>query len=154
MAIMASLTAEEIRVLGCLLEKAVTTPDQYPLTLNALTLACNQKSSREPIMALEQGSVERTARGLGEKHLVSAAEGKNGVIKYAQRFCNTLLSDLKFDAAQYAVLCVLLLRGAQTPGELRARSARLHSFDDNEAVKATGIPSMWFCDSLSISPPW
>ena len=129
------LTPEEIRVIGCLLEKAVTTPDQYPLTLNALTLACNQKSSREPVMSLEQGKVERTARELGEKHLVSISEGKNGVNKYAQRLCNTLLSSLKLSAAEYAVLCVLLLRGPQTPGELRTRSARLHTFDDNEDVK-------------------
>ena len=136
MGIVASLALEEIRVIGCLLEKAVTTPDQYPLTLNALTLACNQKSSREPMMSLEQGVVERTARALEEKHLISVTEGKNGVRKYAQRLCNTLLSSLKFDAAEYAVLCLLLLRGAQTPGELRTRSGRLHSFADNEEVKA------------------
>ena len=135
-ALAAALTLEEIRVIGCLLEKAVTTPDQYPLTINALTLACNQKSSREPVMSMEQGMVERTARALEDKHLVSITEGKNGVSKFAQRLCNTLLSSLKFDAAEYAVLCLLLLRGAQTPGELRARSARLHTFDDNEDVKA------------------
>jgi uncharacterized protein YceH (UPF0502 family) len=136
MGITVPLTPEEIRVVGCLLEKAITTPDQHPLTLNALTLACNQKSSREPVMSLEQGSVERTARQLSEKHLISVTEGKNGVNKYAQRLCNTLLSSLKFSAAEYAVLCLLMLRGPQTPGELRARSGRLHTFDDNEDVKA------------------
>jgi uncharacterized protein YceH (UPF0502 family) len=136
MTITTALTVEEIRVIGSLLEKAVTTPDQYPLTINALTLACNQKSSREPVMSMEQGMVERTARALEDKHLISITEGKNGVSKFAQRLCNTLLSSLKFDAAEYAVLCVLLLRGAQTPGELRARGARLHAFDDNEDVKA------------------
>ena len=130
-----TLSGEEIRVIGCLLEKAVTTPDQYPLTLNAVTLACNQKSSREPVMNLVPGVVERTLRMLEEKHLISRSEGKNGISKYSQRFCNTLLSDRKFDSAQYAVLCLLLLRGAQTPGELRARSARMHSFDENDAVK-------------------
>ena len=135
MGITVPLTVEEVRVIGCLLEKAVTTPDQYPLTLNALTNACNQKSSREPVMSLEQGTIERTARELGEKHLVSITEGKNGVNKYAQRLCNTLLASLKFNAAEYAVLCLLLLRGPQTPGELRARSGRLHSFDDNDNVK-------------------
>ena len=87
-------------------------------------------------MSLAQGTVERTARELAEKHLISVTEGKNGVLKYAQRLCNTLLSSLKFNAPEYAVLCVLLLRGAQTPGELRARSARLHEFADNDAVKA------------------
>jgi uncharacterized protein YceH (UPF0502 family) len=136
MAITAPLTSEEIRVLGALLEKAVTTPDQYPLTLNALTNACNQKSSRDPVMSLDQGAVERTARQLTEKHLVSVSEGKNGVSKYTQRLCNTLLADLKLSSAQYAVLCVLMLRGAQTPGELRTRCTRLHQFDDNEAVKS------------------
>ena len=119
------------------LEKAVTTPDQYPLTLNALTLACNQKTSREPVMVLEQGAVERTTRELIEKHLVSVTESKNGVSKFSQRLCNTLLSSLNFSPGEYAVLCLLLLRGPQTPGELRARSARLHTFDSNDDVKAT-----------------
>lgn len=132
-----SLTPEEIRVIGCLLEKAVTTPDQYPLTLNALTNACNQKSSRDPVMSLDQGMVERTARQLEEKTLISSNPGKSNVTKYTQRLCNTLLSELQFDEAEYAVITLLLLRGAQTPGELRSRSGRLHTFDDNEAVKAT-----------------
>lgn len=136
MAITAPLNNEEIRVLGSLLEKAVTTPDQYPLTLNALINACNQKSSRDPIMSLDQGTVECTARQLGEKHLVSITEGKNGVSKYTQRLCNTLLADVKLSTAEYAVLCVLMLRGAQTPGELRTRCTRLHEFDDNDAVKS------------------
>jgi len=136
MGINISLTPEEIRVVGCLLEKAVTTPNQYPLTLSALTLACNQKSSREPVMSLEQGMVARTARGLEEKHVISIGEGKNNVSKYSQRLCNTLLSNFKLSAPEYAVLCLLLLRGPQTPGELRARSGRLHTFDDNEDVKA------------------
>ena len=135
MGITVPLSPEEIRVVGCLLEKAITTPDQYPLTLNALALACNQKSSRDPVMSLDQGTIERTARLLGEKHLISVTEGKNGVNKYAQRLCNTLLSSLKFSAAEYAVLCLLMLRGPQTPGELRARSGRLHAFDDNDDVK-------------------
>ncbi len=132
-----SLSAEEIRVMGCLLEKAVTTPDQYPLTLNALTLACNQKSSREPVMSLEPGIVATTAHALQDKHLIRVVEGRNGVDKYTQRLCNTLMANYKFDPPQYAVLCVLLLRGPQTPGELRTRTARLHAFADNEEVKAT-----------------
>lgn len=125
----------ETRVLGCLLEKAVTTPDQYPLTLNALTNACNQKSSREPVMSLTQGEVQRTARGLRDQTLLDIEENyRNGVEKYSQRLCNTTFSDLQVNAAEYAILCLLLLRGAQTPGELRARSGRLHEFEDNAAV--------------------
>ena len=132
-----SLTPEEIRVIGCLLEKAVITPDQYPLTLNALTNACNQKSSRDPVMSLDPGIVERTTRQLEDKALVSSSQGKSNVTKYTQRLCNTLLSELQFDDAEYAVITLLLLRGPQTPGELRTRSGRLHTFDDNEDVKVT-----------------
>lgn len=129
------LTREEVRVLGCLLEKAVVTPDQYPLTLNALTNACNQKSSREPVMSLEQGAVQRVSRQLAEKHLVSETEGKNNVSKYSQRICNTLLGKTKLEPAEYAIITLAMLRGPQTPGEFRSRSGRLHTFDDNQAVK-------------------
>ena len=130
-----NLTANEARVIGCLMEKSVVTPDQYPLTLNALTNACNQKSSRNPAMSLEQGMVQRTSRDLQAKNLVRAHENfKSGVEKYAQCFCNTHLGDLQFDPPQFAVVCLLLLRGPQTPGELRAHSGRLHTFADNAAV--------------------
>jgi len=130
-----NLTANEARIIGCLMEKSVVTPDLYPLTLNALVNACNQKSSRNPVMSLEQGLVQRTARILGEKHLVQVEiNHKTGVEKYKQRFCNTTFSDIKFDPAQFAIICLLLLRGPQTPGELKARSGRLHSFADNDAV--------------------
>lgn len=129
------LTPEETRVIGCLMEKAVTTPDQYPLTLNALTNACNQKSSREPVMHLETGLVQRTARQLEAKHLLSIREGgRSGTEKYSQRLCNTHLATLKFSEAEYAVITLMLLRGAQTPGELRSRSGRLHTFADNADV--------------------
>ena len=129
------LTANEARVIGCLMEKSVVTPDQYPLTLNALTNACNQKSARDPVMSLQPGVVQRTVRDLDGKHLVRIEENfRSGVEKYAQRFCNTRYSDFQFDAGQFAIVCLLLLRGAQTPGELRARSGRLHSFADNAAV--------------------
>lgn len=128
-------TPEELRIIGCLMEKAVTTPDQYPLTLNALTNACNQKSSRDPVMSLDQGAVARAARQLEEKALVSSSEGKSNVTKFTQRLCNTHLSELQFSEAEYAVVCLLILRGPQTPGELRSRSGRLYSFDDNEEVK-------------------
>jgi uncharacterized protein YceH (UPF0502 family) len=130
-----SPTPEELRIIGCLMEKAVTTPDQYPLTLNALTNACNQKSSRDPVMSLEQGMVARAARQLEEKALVSSTEGKANVMKFTQRLCNTHLSELQFSEAEYAVVCLLILRGPQTPGELRTRSGRLYTFDGNEEVK-------------------
>lgn len=131
-----TLSPEELRVIGCLMEKAVTTPDQYPLTLNALTNACNQKSSRDPVMSLDQGVVARTAQQLEEKALLSSSEGKSNVRKYTHRLCNTLLSELQFSEAEYAVICLLMLRGPQTPGELRTRSGRLYVFEDNEDVKA------------------
>lgn len=130
-------TATEARIIGCLMEKSVITPDVYPLTLNALTNACNQKSSREPVMSLTQGEVQRTVRDLHAKHLVRIVENfKSGVEKYTQRFCNGRLDEFQFDPAQFAIICLLLLRGPQTPGELRAHSGRLHTFADNEAVVA------------------
>ena len=132
------LTAKEARIIGCLIEKSIVTPDQYPLTLNALTNACNQKSSRNPVMNLQQGEVQHTIGLLREKTLVRVEENfKRGVEKYSQRFCNTRYSDYQFDPPQLAVVCLLLLRGPQTPGELRARSGRLHSFEDNAAVTLT-----------------
>ena len=130
-----NLTAHECRVIGCLLEKSVTTPDQYPLTLNALTNACNQKSAREPVMSLAQGTVQNTVRLLEEQHLLVVEDNfKRGTEKYSHRFCNTSYSELQLDTAQYAIVCLLLLRGPQTPGELRARSGRLHEFADNAEV--------------------
>jgi uncharacterized protein YceH (UPF0502 family) len=130
-----NLSAEEARIIGCLMEKSVTTPDQYPLTLNALTNACNQKSARSPVTALSQGTVQHTIRCLSDNHMVRIEENfSRGVEKYTQRFCNTSYSELQFDAAQYSIVCLLLLRGPQTPGELRAHSGRLHEFADNAAV--------------------
>jgi len=130
-----NLSANECRVLGCLMEKSITTPEQYPLTLNALTNACNQKSARTPVMSLSQGVVQHTVRMLEQQHLLRVEENfKRGVEKYTQRLCNSSFSELQFDDAQFAIICLLLLRGPQTPGELRARSGRLHEFADNEAV--------------------
>ena len=130
-----NLTANECRVIGCLMEKSIYTPDQYPLTLNALTNACNQKSGRNPVMSLNKGVVQHTARELLDKHLVYIEENfKNGVEKYTQRLCNTRFGDYQFDPPQFAIVCLLLLRGPQTPGEIRARSERLHTFADNTAV--------------------
>ena len=125
----------EARIIGCLIEKSVVTPDLYPLTLNALTNACNQKSGRNPVMALKQGEVQRTIRLLEAKHFVRMDENfKSRTEKYTQRFCNTRYSNLQFDDAQLAIVCLLLLRGPQTPGEIRARSGRLHNFADNDEV--------------------
>lgn len=131
----AILSENEVRVIGCLMEKSVVTPDQYPLTLNALTNACNQKSSRTPVLSLDPGVVQRTAHDLAEKHLVRIEENaRTGVEKYKQRFCNTTYSDFQFTPDQFAIVSLLLLRGPQTPGELRARSGRLHTFSDNSEV--------------------
>jgi uncharacterized protein YceH (UPF0502 family) len=133
--VLLELTDIEARVIGCLIEKSVVTPDQYPLTLNALTNACNQKSSRDPVMNLTQGEVQHAIRDLSAKHLVRIDENfKSRTEKYVQRFCNTRYSDLQFDDAQRAIVCLLLLRGPQTPGELRSRSGRLHTFADNAEV--------------------
>jgi uncharacterized protein YceH (UPF0502 family) len=133
-----NLTTNESRIIGCMMEKSVTTPDQYPLTLNALTNACNQKSARNPVLSLTQGVVQHTVRELESKHLLRVEDNfKRGVEKYTQRFCNTSFSELQFDSAQFAIVCLLLLRGPQTPGELRAHSGRLHEFDDNTAVVDT-----------------
>jgi len=133
--VLQALSDKEARVIGCLIEKSVVTPDQYPLTLNALTNACNQKSGRSPVMALQQGEVQHVIRDLEAKHLVRTEENfKSRTEKYTQRFCNTRYSNLQFDPPQLAVVCLLLLRGPQTPGELRSRSSRLHHFADNAEV--------------------
>ena len=130
-------TPNEARVIGCLMEKSVITPDQYPLSLNALVNACNQKSSREPVLSLEQNVVQRTVNDLIAKRLVMIQEFGSRVDKYQQRFCNTHFAEIKFSPAEFAVICLLLLRGPQTPGELKAHSGRLHEFPDPAEVDAT-----------------
>src|SRR5687768_14105716 len=118
-------TPNEARVIGCLMEKSVLTPDQYPLSLNALMNACNQKSSRDPVLSLEQGVVERAVLDLIERKLIMVQPYGGRVDKYQQRFCNTQFATIKLSPAEFAVVCLLLLRGAQTPGELKAHSGRL-----------------------------
>ncbi len=130
-------TPHEARVIGCLMEKSVITPDQYPLSLNALVNACNQKSSREPVLNLDQGTVQRTVNELAEKKHVMIENLGSRVDKYRQRFCNTQFALLQFSPAEYAIVCLMLLRGAQTPGELRAHSGRLYEFKDTAEVDAT-----------------
>jgi uncharacterized protein YceH (UPF0502 family) len=125
------LTAEEGRVIGSLLEKEIITPENYPLSLNALTAACNQKSSRNPVMKLSEEEVQGVVDDLIKKHLVSAQSGFGSrVPKYKHRFCNTGFGGFEFSAQEVGVLCMLLLRGPQTPGELRTRTQRLCHFDD------------------------
>lgn len=125
------LSALEARVIGCLIEKQITTPDQYPLSLNALTNACNQKSNREPVMSLEEPLVQATLDQLQRRHLVVERAGFGSrVPKYQHRLCNTEYGPLRFSAQELAIVCELLLRGPQTPGELRGRAARMASFAD------------------------
>lgn len=126
------LTAEESRVLGCLLEKEMATPDYYPLSLNALVNACNQKSNRSPVVSYEEKDVVRALDGLKEKKLAWQSDASR-VPKYAHSF------DKVFNLVrrETAILCLLLLRGAQTVGELRSRSERLYSFTDLDEVNDT-----------------
>ena len=131
------LTPEEARVIGALLEKEITTPDQYPLSLNALTAACNQKSNREPVMNLAERDVQRTLDALSKRALVVDRSGFGSrVPKYRHLFCNTEFGSRRFSGGEVAVICELLLRGPQTPGELRTHGARLHPFHDVEEVDA------------------
>lgn len=132
------LTALEARVIGCLVEKEISTPDQYPLSLNALTAACNQKSNREPVLALSHAEVQAAVDSLMKKHLVTDRSGGVGgrVTRYRHRFCNTQFSTLQFSPPELAITCELLLRGPQTPGELRSRANRLAPLRDVSEVEA------------------
>jgi uncharacterized protein YceH (UPF0502 family) len=134
---MLELSLYEIRVLGALMEKAVTTPDQYPLSLNALSNACNQKSNREPVMALEEAQVQDVVDGLKHKKLVGEARFGGRTAKFKHRFCNTEFSEIHLNPQELSIICVLFLRGPQTPGELRTRTNRLYSFTDVQAVDTT-----------------
>ncbi|MFM2586886.1 YceH family protein [Vibrio sp. TBV020] len=127
----------EARVIGCLIEKEVTTPDYYPLTLNSLTTACNQKSNREPVMSLSDSDVQQAIDALIGRRLVSDESGFNSrANKFQHRFCNTEFGDLKLSKQEKGIVCCLLLRGAQTPGELRTRTNRLADFSDVKEVEA------------------
>jgi uncharacterized protein len=129
----------EARVIGCLLEKEITTPDQYPLSLNALTNACNQKTNREPVLELGEAAVQQAVDSLMKKYMVSDKSAGYGgrVTKYKHRFCNTEFGSLKFSKQELGIICVLLLRGPQTPGELRSRTNRLCEFSDTGQIEAT-----------------
>ena len=124
----------EVRVLGALIEKDITTPDYYPLSLNALVNACNQKNNREPIMALDEEAVRAALDSLQAQRLAGPASGADSrVTKYEHR----LQEVFNFDRREIAILCVLLLRGAQTPGELRGRAERMYRFEALDDVVAT-----------------
>jgi uncharacterized protein YceH (UPF0502 family) len=130
------LTALEARLIGCLLEKQVTTPEQYPLSVNTVTLACNQKSNREPVMTLSENEVQDLLDQLVKRHYLRTVSGfGNRVTKYEQRFCNSEFGDLKLSSAEVALVTTLLLRGALTPGELRSRGQRMHEFADMTEVE-------------------
>lgn len=132
------LTAHEARAIGCLIEKQITTPDQYPLSLNALANACNQKSNRDPVLDLEESAVQRVVDGLVRKHMVIERAGHGSrVPKYQHVFCNTEFGSLKFTPLEVAIVCELLVRGPQTPGELRTRASRMCEVSDVSQVEAT-----------------
>src|SRR6202007_354775 len=121
------LTEIEARVLGALVEKDITTPDYYPLSLNALVNACNQKNNRDPVMNLDEDAVRQALDSLHGKRLAGAMSGADSrVTKYEHR----LQEAFNFRRDETAAICVLLLRGAQTPGELRGRTERMHRFND------------------------
>lgn len=130
------LSANEARVIGCLLEKQVTTPEQYPLSVNGAVTACNQKTNREPVMSLSEGEVQDLLDALVKRHYLRTVSGfGNRVTKYEQRFCNSEFGDLKLTPAEVALIATLLLRGPQTPGELRSRAQRMYEFSDMAEVE-------------------
>jgi len=128
------LTETEVRVLGSLIEKDITTPDYYPLSLNALVNACNQKNNRDPVMTLDEDSVRTSLGSLQEKRLAGPAGGADSrVTKYEHRMQEVF----NFDRREIAIVCVLLLRGPQTPGELRGRGERMYRFETLDDVQST-----------------
>lgn len=128
-----TITPEEARVLGCLIEKERTTPEYYPLTLNALQNACNQKTNRDPVVQYDEATVEIALDGLNRKELVSNVTGAG---LRARKFLHLAESKLGLDQAQSAVICVLLLRGAQTPGEIRGRTGRMYEFGELSEIES------------------
>ena len=132
------LTAAEARVIGCLLEKQVTTPEQYPLSVNGVVTACNQKTNREPVMNMAEHEVQEQLDNLVKRHFLRTVSGFGSrVTKYEQRFCNSEFGNLKLSPAEVALVTTLLLRGAQTPGELRSRASRMYEFSDMAEFEAT-----------------
>jgi uncharacterized protein len=137
------VTHEEARVLGCLIEKERTTPEYYPLTLNALQNACNQKTNRDPVVQYDEQTIEIALDGLNRKGLVSNVSGAG---LRTRKFLHLVEIKLGIGVAESAVLCVLLLRGAQTPGEIRGRTARMHEFGELEELES-------LLDRMTIAEP-
>ena len=135
---MITLSAEQCRIIGVMLEKETTTPEQYPLSPNGILIGCNQKSNREPVMSLSEGDIQNLIDELVQMNqLMVDQKASSRVNKYFHRFCNTEFGSLQFTPQQRAIICVLLLRGPQTPGELRTRTNRLADFSDVSEVEAT-----------------
>lgn len=135
---MITLSANQCRIIGVMLEKEITTPEQYPLSLNGITLGCNQKSNREPVTNFSESDVQNLVDELVEMNqLMVDRKASVRVNKYFHRFCDTEFGHLKFTRQQKAIICVLLLRGPQTPGELRTRTNRLADFTDVSEVETT-----------------
>jgi uncharacterized protein len=128
------LNVVDVRVLGSLMEKEMTTPDNYPLTLNALTAACNQTSNRDPVLSLDEATVQKSLDELSRRGLARAVHRSDSRVK---RYRHLISESLNLHPAEIAVLCVLLLRGAQTSGEIRTRTSRLHEFNDLALVEIT-----------------
>jgi uncharacterized protein YceH (UPF0502 family) len=129
-------TPHEARVIGCLMEKEVTTPDHYPLSINALTNACNQKSNRDPVLDLGEREVQEIVNDLLKKRLVSDRSGYGGrVARYKQVFCNTEFGPLQFKPLERAIICELLVRGPQSAGELKTRCARMAPVNDVSEIE-------------------
>jgi uncharacterized protein YceH (UPF0502 family) len=126
------LTPTETRVLGALIEKEITTPEYYPLSLNALVNACNQKNNREPVTALDEVEVRQALHGLEDEHLAAPVRGDGRVAKYEHHVQEVF----NFTRGEIAIICVLLLRGPQTPGELRGRTERMYRFDELSDVQS------------------
>ncbi|MBI5449951.1 MAG: YceH family protein [Gammaproteobacteria bacterium] len=130
-----TLTPVQARLLGCLIEKEMTTPDYYPLSLNSLTAACNQKSNRDPVLSLSEREVQEALDQLIKQNLAAQRSDFSArVPKYAHKLTGTLTRPTEFSPAELAILCELLVRGPQTPGELRTRAARMHPFADHDEV--------------------
>jgi uncharacterized protein YceH (UPF0502 family) len=133
---MISLSPEQCRLIGVMLEKETTTPEQYPLSLNGITTGCNQKSNREPVMSLSEDDVQNVIDELVKMNQLMVDQKASGrVNKFFHRFCDTEFGSLKFTTQQRAIICVLFLRGPQTPGELRTRTNRLADFADVSEVE-------------------
>ncbi|HEY6825561.1 MAG TPA: YceH family protein [Gemmatimonadaceae bacterium] len=128
------LDAIAVRILGALIEKEITTPDNYPLSLNALVAACNQTSAREPVMTLDEGTVNRTVNDLRQRSLVRAVQQSGSRVL---KFRHLMVETFNLDGPELAAMCVLMLRGPQTPGEIKGRSNRLFDFPDLEKVEST-----------------